>query len=354
MRGFAFDGEDACIAFAREHLTTAPTYHCILSLMFALCMPSDEVIYKSDMQGGEIHAARTAQNQMQPAVILSVNTIILPILEGLKGRIRELMFNFKAARMYEDWLPANSHGGMCKNLKDGMQRAFEGIKGAIQMTLGSPLAKTVMMELHGKFLMHFNAVFITKVSSFYLDILGKKGGTPPFSAAVVASCWAFITELLRVMIKEIHRICMHAESLEFIQDDPAQVNGLCLYATMEKLRVLREFAFHEYRQHPKFHHFVVMHLFDTALPHLVFEAQSDGMGRNMLRFTHFETTLTNHGTSIDRLKTALGTVWQSLGLPVPATRNHKQGAGKGILVTKRRRSSNDRGMFLRGEASRWL
>ncbi len=56
------------------------------------------------------------------------------------------------------------------------------------MTLGLPLAKTVMMELHGEFLMHFNAIFITKVSSFYLDILGKVGGTSPFSVVVKSSC----------------------------------------------------------------------------------------------------------------------------------------------------------------------
>ncbi len=31
--GFNFNGEDACIAFAREHLTQELTYHCISSLM---------------------------------------------------------------------------------------------------------------------------------------------------------------------------------------------------------------------------------------------------------------------------------------------------------------------------------
>jgi hypothetical protein len=36
---------------------------------------------------------------MQLAVILSVNTIIPPILEGLKDGIRELKFDFNAARM---------------------------------------------------------------------------------------------------------------------------------------------------------------------------------------------------------------------------------------------------------------
>jgi hypothetical protein len=204
---------------------------------------------------------------------------------------------------------------------------------AIQMTLGSPLAKTVMMELHGEFLMHFNAVFITKVLSFYLNILGKAGGTPHFSATVKASCWALVTKLLHVMFKEIHHVCMHAAGLENIQDDPAWVNGLYLYATMEELRVLHKFALHEYRQHPTFYHFIMMHLYDTALPRLVFEAQSDEAGRNMLRFTCFENTLANHRTSIERLETALGMVWQSLGLLAPATYNCKQGARKGVLVT---------------------
>jgi hypothetical protein len=82
--GYVFNGEDACIAFAREHLTQELTYHCIPSLMFALCMPLDEVIYKGDMQGDEMHAVRTSHNPMQSAVILLVNTTIPPILEGPK------------------------------------------------------------------------------------------------------------------------------------------------------------------------------------------------------------------------------------------------------------------------------
>ncbi len=70
LGGFAFDGKDACIAFAREHLSAEHTYHCIPSLMFALCMPSNKVVYKSNMQGDEIHAARMARNPMQLAVVI--------------------------------------------------------------------------------------------------------------------------------------------------------------------------------------------------------------------------------------------------------------------------------------------
>ena len=96
--GVEFDGKDACIAFAREHLTRVLTYHCIPSLMYALCMPSKEVVYKSDMLSDEIHVARTACNPLQSAVVLSVNTIIPPVLEGNMDSIRELKHDFNAVK----------------------------------------------------------------------------------------------------------------------------------------------------------------------------------------------------------------------------------------------------------------
>jgi hypothetical protein len=108
LGGVEFDGKDACIAFAREHLTGDLTYHCIPSLMYARCMTSEEVVYKSDMQSDKIHAAWTAHNPMQSAVVLSVNTIIPPVLEGKKDGIRELKHDFNAAKTYEEWLPQNS------------------------------------------------------------------------------------------------------------------------------------------------------------------------------------------------------------------------------------------------------
>ena len=116
--------------------------------------------------------------------------------------------------------------------------------------------------------MHFSDIFITEVDGFYRDILGKSGA-PPHSAASKASCWGLITKLLRVLFKEIHKVRVEMVGLKNIRDDAARVNGSFLYAALEELRVLREFQGHEYRQHPKFHHNVVMHLFDTALPRSV-------------------------------------------------------------------------------------
>jgi hypothetical protein len=214
-----------------------------------------------------------------------------------------------------------------------VKRAFDRIKGSISMTIGSRLATTILTELHGEFVVHFSAIFITEIDGFYRDILGKSGA-PPQPVAVKASCWGLVTKLLRVLFKEIHKVRVEAAGLENIRDDPARVNGSYLYAALEELCVLREFKEHEYRQHPKFHHFVVMHLFDTALPRAVFEARTDGAGRDVLWLTSLENGLADQGTSINWLEMALGTVRQSLGIPAPATRNRgKRGGGGSKTVT---------------------
>jgi hypothetical protein len=59
VRSIVFEGEDACIAFAREHLSMLPTYDCIPSILDAMCMSSGEVVFKANMQGDEIHELRT-------------------------------------------------------------------------------------------------------------------------------------------------------------------------------------------------------------------------------------------------------------------------------------------------------
>ena len=55
---------------------------------------------------------------------------------------------------------------MCRNLQSGVKSAFEHIKGAISQSIRSCLALTILAELHGECMMHFGAIFITKVDNF--------------------------------------------------------------------------------------------------------------------------------------------------------------------------------------------
>jgi len=135
-----------------------------------------------------------------------------------------------------------------------------------------------------------------------------------------------------VLFKEIHKVRVEVAGLENIRDDAARVNGSFLYTALEELRVLREFQGHEYRQHPKFHHNVVMHLFDTALPRSVYEACTDGSGHDTLKLTRLESAVADQGTSIDRLEMAVGTMQQGLGLPTLGARCKRGGSGKGVTL----------------------
>ncbi len=143
IAGILFEGQEACVSFAWEHMTREPTYQCIPSLIYAMCMPTEEVVYKSNMQGGKIHQSRTACNPMQSAVILSMNSTIPAIMEGPKEGIRETKHDFNAAKSYEERKPSSSIVGTTKNLREGVPRAFDRIKGAINLTLGTPLARSV-------------------------------------------------------------------------------------------------------------------------------------------------------------------------------------------------------------------
>ncbi len=120
------------------------------------------------------------------------------------------------------------------------------------------------------------------MTSYYQEILGKTEGVPLHTAEVKATCWALVTKLLKVLFKEIHKVRMFALELGTIRDDNARVNGLFLYAALEELRVLQEFASHDYRRHPKYNQCVILHLFDTSLPRSVYEKRTDGAGRETL------------------------------------------------------------------------
>jgi hypothetical protein len=295
--------------------------------MFAMCMPLDEVIYKDDMQGDKMHAVRMSRNPMQLAVILLVNTTIPPILEGAKdSSLREAKHNFNAALTFENWMPVGSLGGTSKKLTSGVIRAFNRIKGTISLTLGSPQAKAVMMELHGEFITQFRAIFATKVTSYYQKILGKMGGVPPHMAEVKATCWALVTKLLKVLFQRAHRVRIFAAELGNIWNDNTRVNGLFLYAALKELRVLREFTSHDYRHHLKYNQCVMLHLFDTSLTQLVYKKRTDGTRWDNLCFICMETMLMEHKLVLERLESAVGSICTHLNMPAPAARNRRRGA----------------------------
>jgi hypothetical protein len=207
-------------------------------------------------------------------------------------------------------------------------RAFEHIKKAINLTLGDTLAKSVMHELHGEFLTHLRSIITTEVTGYYQEILRKMGGHPPHNKEVKVSCWALITKLLKTIFKEIYKVRMFGAELGNVQEDPAKVNGLFLYAALKELQVLQDFKSHSYRRHPTYNQCVVLHLFDTSLPCAVYKKAVNGPGKDGSCFTRIEGTLTDHKTSLNCLETAVGSIRSHLSLLAQGA-CYRQGAGQG-------------------------
>ena len=226
---------------------------------------------------------------------------------------------------FDDWMPVGSLGSTANNLNNRVMRAFDRIQGTINLTLGSPQAKGVMMELQGEFMTQFRAIFTTELTTYYEEILGKTGGAPPHTAEVKETCWALVTKLLKVLFQEIHKVRIFASELGNIRDDNARVNGLFLYAALEELQVLREFASHDYCRHPKYSQCIVLHLFDISLPQSVYEKSSDNAGQDTLQFTRMETMLTGLKLALEQLECTVGSIQVHLNIPLPAARNQKRG-----------------------------
>jgi hypothetical protein len=194
-----------------------------------------------------------------------------------------------------------------------------------------------MLELHGEILMHFWAIFATEVTDYYQEILGKTGGRPPHDKEIKATCWALVTKLLKVIFQEVHKVRVFAADLGNVEDDTPQINGLFLYTAPEELRVLRDFAAHQYRHHPKYNNQVVEHVFNTSIPCTVYKKGlgSGSSGGSILRFNRIDTSLSKHKVGIDRLETAVGSIRSHLQLPATSPRNRgRRGGGNGVAFAR--------------------
>jgi hypothetical protein len=162
--GDVFQGLALCVAWARTHMPEA-TYQCILGMFYGLCLIREAVIYKQDMRVDDIQAHRVQRSPMQSAVMELVNTAIPSILEGPKTSVlKDPRYKFGAMKTFADWKPTNGQSGASARLKEGLEAAWQQIRGAIDMFLGgSPVAKGIMLEMLAEFKILTLQLFVTEI-----------------------------------------------------------------------------------------------------------------------------------------------------------------------------------------------
>ncbi len=315
--GHSFQGLDSCVAWARTHMPET-TYQCIPSMFYGLCLIRESVLYKQDMRDDDIQAHRVQRLPMQSAAVESVNTAIPSILEDPKSSVlKDPKHDFGAMKTFAEWKPTNGQGNASARLKEGLEGACQQIGGAIDLFLGgSPAAKGVMQEMLAEYKIHTSAIFITELTLYYDKILSKTGGDPPHTKEVKESCyWALVTKLLQTILKEVHKVRWFAAEAVSIGTDSLSTNGMFLYAALEELRVLREFATCDWRNHPKFNQSIVRHLFETCLPRAVFENRKGGEGLHTLKINALITVTERHQVLLNGVATGMGELRAKVGLP---------------------------------------
>ena len=83
---------------------------------------------------------------------------------------------------------------------------------------------------------------------------------------------------------------------------------------LEELRVLREFAACDWRNHPKFNQNIVRHLFETCLPRAVFENRKEGAGLHALKINALTTVTERHQVLLNGIATGMGELRAKVGL----------------------------------------
>jgi hypothetical protein len=178
--GHSFQGLNSCIAWAHTHMPEA-TYQCIPGMFYGLCLIREAVLYKQDMREDDIQAHRVQQSPIQSAVVEYINTAVPSILEGPETSVlRDPKFKFGAMKTFAKWKPTNGQGGESTCLKEGLEAAWQQIRGAIDMFWGgSPVAKGVMLKMLAEYKILTSHLFITEIMLYYNEILSKMGGTLP-------------------------------------------------------------------------------------------------------------------------------------------------------------------------------
>jgi hypothetical protein len=198
-----------------------------------------------------------------------------------------------------------------------VEGAWQQIRGTIDLFLGrNPAAKGVMQEMLAEYNIHISAIFITELTLYYGKILSKTGGDPPHSKEVKDSCWALITKLLRIILKEVHRVKHFATEGVSIGTNSLTTNGMFLYAALEELQVLQEFTSCGWHNHPKFNQNIVRHLFETCLPQAVCKNRKKGVGLHILKINALTATMERHQVLLNGVATGMRKMWVKVGLPL--------------------------------------
>ena len=124
------------------------------------------------------------------------------------------------------------------------------------------------------------------------------------SLALLQACWDVATGALKVMINEVHKERVHTSSAHIMKGPEGL--GLFIYATLQELRVLKDFKEKKIGNHYLVRAAMVNHLFNTYLPKSEMDLSKSDTSSLEIKCNELENIVKVQKKLIDNNTTALG------------------------------------------------
>ena len=139
--------------------------------------------------------------------------------------------------------------------------------------------------------------------AFYKKLIAKICGEKTCSPAFLQACWDVATGALKVMINEVHKERVHTSSAHTMKSPEGL--GRFLHATLQELRVLKDFKVKMTENHHLVRAATATHLFITYIPKSEMDLSKLNTSLLGIKFNELESTVQAQKKLIDINATAV-------------------------------------------------
>lgn len=257
--GTTFTDLEFCIQYAIDYFP-ASGYECIIGFVTFLQHATNDVETQVQVEASEIHAHKLQRNAFQSSHVASFK-IPLPIWFQIK---KDESRSFIRIPSFEVW---SQHGGVRFNLEKRMRTKLTSLDQHIDTILSQPehlvakvLCKTILQDVHTWW-----TWFSSTVTDFYNKLVTNAAPGANPTKEVKASAWAVTTSAVVTMFEELSKARQTGLSAE-LAVGPGQTVGRFLYATLQELRVMKEFQNKSFDEHASIQLLKMTHVFENYLP----------------------------------------------------------------------------------------
>lgn len=256
VAGIRFPDLDFCLQYCIDNFPQQ-AYECLVGFTTLLHHSTDDVETQNQMEVREIHSNRLNRSSQQSTHLGSFK-LDHPIWFHFKDGA------FTKISTFEKWSQPTE--GIRAMLNERVARTVQNLTQHINTVLAHhPTARQLSITI----LQEVNTWWTwlsSMITDFYHKLLANAApNTANPSKEIKASTWKVATQSIVKLFEELRKARQPGVSAE-ISPNPLHVVGRFLYATLQELKVMREFQSKNFDGHPSIQLIKMTHVFDNYTP----------------------------------------------------------------------------------------